>query len=141
MRNDEILNPGETYAPERKEHGKLAINTRKLRNRSEFFGVWISDRGSRYLCDGKSFVCISVHHAQFIGWVGKIAVKIMQPVDKDSTGLQAICFMQSGELSHWVPVSISIRGDIVTKCFLPNIPAGILINGCVEQYRRVQLEE
>ena len=141
MRNDERLNSGAIHVLEMSKSRKPAYSTRKSRKRNDFFGIWVSDRGSRYLCDGKSFVCISVHHAQFIGWVGKTAVKIIQPGGKSPAGLQAIRCMQSGKLSHWVPVLISIRGDIVTKCFLPNVPAEILINGYVEEYRRVQLEK
>lgn len=39
-----------------------------------FEGIWISETGSRYLSDGREFVCIRAHHPDFRGWIGKTGV-------------------------------------------------------------------
>ena len=38
-------------------------------------GIWHSEGGSLYICDGQTLICISVHSAEFRGWVGKVAVR------------------------------------------------------------------
>lgn len=119
---------------------RYSTYTQTLEGGQDFAGVWISERGSRYLCDGQEFVCISVHGPRFVGWIGKTAVKILQPTGTDWSGLQAIRSMRSGVLSHWVPVSLSIDVDIVTKKFPANVRSDLLVNGYIEYYRRIQLD-
>ena len=105
-----------------------------------FAGVWVSEAGSRYLSDGDEFVCIAVHHPDFAGWVGKRAIAGITRVGDRWSALQAIRMAQTGRLSEWVPVSLSIDSDLVTKFFSVNIPGQLLVHGHVECYRRVYLQ-
>ena len=118
---------------------KVLTVTRSVNKREGFSGIWESERGSRYLCDGRSFVCISIHSVEYIGWVGRIAVKIHYQTGAAWSGLQAIRDKCSGELSHWIPVTLIIDGQRVSKQFPANIGSEILVNGHHETYRRVQI--
>ena len=118
---------------------KVRTVTRSVKKRKGFSGIWESERGSRYLCDGQSFVCISIHSVEYIGWIGKIAVKIQYQTGAAWSGIQAIRDKRSGELSHWIPVTLNIDGQRVSKQFPANVGSEILVNGHHETYRRVQI--
>ena len=54
-------------------------------------------------------------------------------------GIQAIRDKRSGELSHWIPVTLNIDGQRVRKRFPANVRSEILVNGYHETYRRVHI--
>jgi hypothetical protein len=109
------------------------------KKREDFSGIWESERGSRYLCDGRSFVCISIHSVEYIGWIGRIAVKVQYQTGAAWSGQQAIRDRRSGELSHWIPVVLNIDRHRVSKQFPAEVGSEILVNGHHETYRRVQI--
>ena len=102
-------------------------------------GVWISEMGARYLSDGREFLCISVLHSHFIGWVGKTAIRDIDRAGEQWSGIQAIRHAPTGRLSHWVPLRLTVEGDVLTKSFPPTVPGLLLVHGHIERYRRVRL--
>ena len=102
-------------------------------------GVWISPGGSRYLSDGEEFVCISVHHSRFAGWIGKTAIAQVRFDGEHWIGRQAIREMATGRLCRWVPLTLSIQEDLIVKSFPTAIPAHQLVHGYTEHYRRARM--
>jgi len=119
------------------EDVRLARAVSRLTRRLE--GVWVSEARSRYLSDGHEFVCISAHDAEFNGWVGKTAIEDIQMIGEGWSARQAIRRGISGILSRWVPVTLSIHSDVITKFFSADVPGSILFYGHLERYHRVQL--
>lgn len=104
-----------------------------------FEGIWISETGSRYLSDGREFVCLRAHHPDFRGWIGKTAVAGITNVGGGWLAKQAIRNPVTGVLSRWVSVTITINADVVTKFFSDDVPVRLLVHGRVERYQRVQI--
>lgn len=102
-------------------------------------GVWLSEGGSMYLSNGLEFVCLSVHDREFSGWVGRIAISDIERTESGWVAQQAIRQKQSGHLSHWLRLSLTLEGDIVTKYFSADVPGHLLPYGHLERYRRLLL--
>ncbi len=106
-----------------------------------FAGVWLSEGGSTYLSNGREFVCLSVHDSQFSGWVGKIAISGIEASANGWVARQAIRHKKTGNLSHWVRISLAFEGDVVTKFFPADVPGSLLPYGHIEWYRRLSLND
>ncbi len=100
-------------------------------------GLWRSQGGSLYYCDGQSFTCISVHSSQFIGWIGKIAVRDLHQSGDDWHGWQAFRDMRTGKLASWQRLRLTVSDDVVTKFFSVSPGSGHLVYGPVETYYRI----
>ena len=117
----------------------FGVQSRQSLVKKNLFGIWQSEGGSRYIFDGSRFNCIAVHHASFRGWVGRCAVKNVHTLGPVCTGLQAFRRASTGEMVAWVPITISVNNDIVTKFFPAEVPSQHLVYGHVERYVRVSL--
>jgi len=100
-------------------------------------GIWHSEGGSLYICDGQTLICISVHSAEFRGWVGKVAVRGIHCTDGIWRGWQAFRNKQAGVLTDWQSITLSVSDNRITKYFPESLSAGILVYGHVEHYYRV----
>jgi len=103
-------------------------------------GFWRSEGGSLYVFEGNALVCVSVHSAAFRGWIGKIAVRDIHVADDTWHGWQAFRDKQTGALTDWQPISLSISGNRMTKYFPGSLSARILVYGHVEHYDRVTMQ-
>lgn len=102
-------------------------------------GLWRSEGGSLYVCDYQTLTCISVHSAEFRGWIGKVAVRDIHRADGFWRGWQAFRNKQTGALIVWQPITLSVSDNRITKYFPESMSAGILVYGRVEHYYRVNV--
>ncbi|MCU7805611.1 MAG: hypothetical protein KZQ96_20685 [Candidatus Thiodiazotropha sp. (ex Lucinoma borealis)] len=102
-------------------------------------GLWRSEGGSLYICDGQAMVCVSVHSAKFRGWIGKVAVRGIHCTDGIWRGWQAFRSMQTGALTDWQPITLSVADNRIIKYFPESLSAGVLVYGHIEHYYRVNV--
>jgi len=127
--------------PHRLADTAVGARSRHLSGGNSLFGVWRSEGGSLYLCDGSRFVCIAVHDAKYRGWVGRCAVKDLRTAGFISSALQAFRCGSTGLRLTWVPITISLDCDVATKFFPAHIPSHLLVYGLVERYFRVTFDK
>jgi hypothetical protein len=109
----------------------------ELPSPSDYEGLWVSEGLSLYTFDGACFRCVSPHSFVYRGWAGKVAVKDVRINGTSGSGLQAFRDRATGTLTRWVPVRLDFEPDVVTKRFPSDVPAGELVYGHQERYRRV----
>jgi hypothetical protein len=102
-----------------------------------FEGLWRSEKGSLYIGDGKEFICASVHSVEFIGWIGKVTIRDIEKSDGRWLGWHAFRDKQTGNLSEWVKIQLSIEQDKITKYFPSSVPGYLLFYGHIEFWYRV----
>ena len=101
-------------------------------------GLWRSEGGSLYVCDGTRLVCVYVHAAFCQGWLNKVAVQDIQMAGSTGVGRQAFRHLLTGALHGWEPIELELSKGILTKYFPPHIPRGELLYGYVERYSWVR---
>jgi len=129
-----------TTPPGRYGNASAGQLTQEETERRALEGLWRSQGGSLYVCDGQALICLSVHSAEFRGWIGKVAVRDLHCTDGIWRGWQAFRNKLSGALTDWHPVTLDITENRITKYFPGGPSAGILVYGHVEHYYRVNLQ-
>jgi hypothetical protein len=112
----------------------------KRREQYGLEGLWRSQGGSLYLCDGRSFVCVGVHSAAFRGWIGRVAVRLVRKTAGGWLAEQAFRSGHTGALTDWQPITVVVAEDTITKYFPQSLSSAILLYGHVEHYYRVRLQ-
>lgn len=102
-----------------------------------FEGLWRSPSGSLYAFEKDGFICVSVHSANFVGWLNKVAIKDVRQVGHRWVGIQAFRNAKTGSTSQWIAISLELYRDKVVKHFPTDIPGDILVHGHTEIYSRV----
>ena len=108
---------------------------------SPFWGLWKSERGSLYMANGDTFVCVSVYHSSFRGWIGKVTIRDIHYDNDQWIGWHAFRNPETGELGCWEKITLDINNDFLFKYFPPSIPLKSLVNGYVERYTRVKCDD
>ena len=101
-------------------------------------GLWRSEGGSLYVCDGTRLVCVCVHAASCQGWLNKVAVKDIHMAGSTGVGRQAFRHPLTGALRGWEPIELELAGRILTKYFPAHVPRGTLMYGYTERYSWVR---